>query len=130
MCYRIVLSLSQIVSISPSEAQLEPGERRLCRITFTAVGFPSFYDIDLICEVRAENSNKNQTWNQKLKREWKSNENANRSSIVKKTTNAVWILIMTQGIFGYADKKSTIIVACNKCLLKMVVRSVFFFMYL
>ena len=42
----------QIVTISPSEGLMEPGESRVCRVTFFSIGEPSFYDIDLVCEVR------------------------------------------------------------------------------
>ena len=38
--------------MSPSEGYLEPGESRVCRVTFYAVGEPTFFDIDLVCEVR------------------------------------------------------------------------------
>ena len=42
-----------MITISPSAGTMEPGESRVCRVTFFAIGQPAFYDIDLICEVGA-----------------------------------------------------------------------------
>ena len=40
-----------MVSISPSQGSLEAGEATVCKVTFTAAGVPSFYDLDLVCEI-------------------------------------------------------------------------------
>ena len=40
-----------MLSISPVRGIVAPGESGMCRITFMARGVPSFYDLDLICEV-------------------------------------------------------------------------------
>lgn len=45
---------SQYLSISPVRGYLEPGDSKLCRVTFIACGQPSFYDLDLVCEVTDE----------------------------------------------------------------------------
>lgn len=42
---------SQYMSIFPIRGQLQPGESRMCRVNFIACGQPSFYDLDLVCEV-------------------------------------------------------------------------------
>ncbi|KAK3591649.1 hypothetical protein CHS0354_040559 [Potamilus streckersoni] len=47
-------SNSQYLSISPVRGCLEPGESKMCRVTFNACGVPSFYDLDLVCEVTDE----------------------------------------------------------------------------
>ena len=41
-----------MVEIEPVSALLEPGESCMCKVSFTATGEPSFYDLDVICEVR------------------------------------------------------------------------------
>ena len=41
----------QYLSISPIRGRLAPGESRMCRVVFIACGVPSFYDLDLVCEV-------------------------------------------------------------------------------
>ncbi|XP_069108657.1 cilia- and flagella-associated protein 65-like isoform X1 [Argopecten irradians] len=45
---------SQYLSISPVRGHLEPGESKMCRIVFVACKVPSFYDLDLVCEVTDE----------------------------------------------------------------------------
>ncbi|CAH1790082.1 unnamed protein product [Owenia fusiformis] len=45
---------SQFVNIKPLNGSLQPGDSMMCRVSFTAVGVPSFYDLDLICEVTDE----------------------------------------------------------------------------
>ncbi|XP_071101269.1 cilia- and flagella-associated protein 65-like isoform X1 [Haliotis cracherodii] len=45
---------SKCLSISPVRGQLEPGGIGMCRVTFLAAGVPSFYDLDLVCEVTDE----------------------------------------------------------------------------
>ncbi|XP_072031285.1 cilia- and flagella-associated protein 65-like [Amphiura filiformis] len=45
---------SQMVEIEPVSAVLEPGESCMCKVSFTATGEPSFYDLDVICEVTDE----------------------------------------------------------------------------
>ena len=42
---------TQFVSISPSSGTLQPGEGQMCKVMFSATGLPSFYDLDLVCEV-------------------------------------------------------------------------------
>ena len=41
----------QYIMINPRTDLLKPGEARICKITFVAIGMPAFYDIDLVCEV-------------------------------------------------------------------------------
>ncbi|OWF45565.1 hypothetical protein KP79_PYT24425 [Mizuhopecten yessoensis] len=45
---------SQYLSISPVRGRLAPGESKMCRIVFVACKVPSFYDLDLVCEVTDE----------------------------------------------------------------------------
>ncbi len=45
--------LLQFVSVHPAHGTVQPTEACLCKVTFTALGVPSFFDIDLVCEVRA-----------------------------------------------------------------------------
>lgn len=42
---------SQYLSIFPVRSQLQPGESKMCRVSFIASGQSSFYDLDLVCEV-------------------------------------------------------------------------------
>ena len=42
---------TQFVTITPSQGLLAPGQSMLCKVTFTARGTPSFYDLNLCCEV-------------------------------------------------------------------------------
>ncbi|XP_052814504.1 cilia- and flagella-associated protein 65-like isoform X2 [Mya arenaria] len=42
---------SQFLSIGPVRGYLNPGESKMCRVNFIATGQPSFYDLDLVCEV-------------------------------------------------------------------------------
>ncbi|KAL4217273.1 hypothetical protein ACF0H5_023724 [Mactra antiquata] len=42
---------SQYLSIAPVKGYLNPGESKMCRVIFIACGQPSFYDLDLVCEV-------------------------------------------------------------------------------
>ncbi|KAK6315486.1 hypothetical protein J4Q44_G00150150 [Coregonus suidteri] len=44
----------QSVQISPEHGTLSPGESALCILTLQASGSPSFYQLDLICEVTLE----------------------------------------------------------------------------
>ena len=39
------------MSVSPNSGLLKPGVSQACKVTFTALGPPSFFDIDLVCEV-------------------------------------------------------------------------------
>ncbi|XP_064598008.1 LOW QUALITY PROTEIN: cilia- and flagella-associated protein 65-like [Liolophura sinensis] len=48
----------QLLSIYPVCGHLEPGESQMCRVCFTARGVPSFYDLDLICEITDESEMK------------------------------------------------------------------------
>ena len=41
----------QYLTIAPIRGNLKPGESMMCRVTFIACGVPSFYDLDLVCEV-------------------------------------------------------------------------------
>ncbi|KAH9495755.1 Cilia- and flagella-associated protein 65 [Bulinus truncatus] len=41
----------KVLNIYPVRGEIPPNEHKLCRITFTASGIPSFYDLDLICEI-------------------------------------------------------------------------------
>ncbi|WAR10588.1 CFA65-like protein [Mya arenaria] len=41
----------QFLSIGPVRGYLNPGESKMCRVNFIATGQPSFYDLDLVCEV-------------------------------------------------------------------------------
>jgi hypothetical protein len=41
----------QYLSIAPVRGYLNPGEGKMCRVIFIACGQPSFYDLDLVCEV-------------------------------------------------------------------------------
>ncbi|XP_076448439.1 cilia- and flagella-associated protein 65-like [Babylonia areolata] len=45
---------SQVLSISPIKGVVPPDGDAMCRITFLAKGLPSFYDLDIICEVMDE----------------------------------------------------------------------------
>ncbi|XP_052080289.1 cilia- and flagella-associated protein 65-like [Mytilus californianus] len=49
---------AQYLSISPVRGYLAPGESRMCRVVFVACGVPSFYDLDLVCEVTDEVENR------------------------------------------------------------------------
>lgn len=49
---------AQYLSISPVRGYLGPGESRMCRVVFMACGVPSFYDLDLVCEVTDEVENR------------------------------------------------------------------------
>ncbi len=46
----------QVIQIIPAKGTLEPMKSCLCLVSFVAVGRPSFYDMDLVCEVRNERS--------------------------------------------------------------------------
>lgn len=41
----------QLITISPHRGELLAGESCICRVTFIALGDPSFFDLDLVCEV-------------------------------------------------------------------------------
>ncbi|PIK59519.1 putative coiled-coil domain-containing protein [Apostichopus japonicus] len=43
-----------VIDIQPASAPLEPGESCMCKVCFTAIGEPTFYDIDVICEITDE----------------------------------------------------------------------------
>ena len=45
------LIILQYLTIAPIRGNLKPGESMMCRVTFIACGVPSFYDLDLVCEV-------------------------------------------------------------------------------
>lgn len=45
---------AKVLSISPVRGYVQPEDSCLCRITFSATRGPSFYDLDLICEVMDE----------------------------------------------------------------------------
>ncbi|KAK7484650.1 hypothetical protein BaRGS_00024058, partial [Batillaria attramentaria] len=45
---------TKVLSISPVHGNVPPDGSCLCRISFTSTGVPSFYDLDLICEVMDE----------------------------------------------------------------------------
>ncbi|KAL5005595.1 hypothetical protein ScPMuIL_016753 [Solemya velum] len=45
---------SKYLSISPVSGELRAGETKMCRVVFMACGVPSFYDLDLVCEVTDE----------------------------------------------------------------------------
>ncbi|XP_041477861.1 LOW QUALITY PROTEIN: cilia- and flagella-associated protein 65-like [Lytechinus variegatus] len=45
---------SQVLDIQPPQGTLHPGEGCMCKVVFTAIGEPSFYDLDVICEVADE----------------------------------------------------------------------------
>ncbi|XP_006820550.2 cilia- and flagella-associated protein 65-like [Saccoglossus kowalevskii] len=45
---------SQVVDIQPVSGVLQPLESMLCKVTFIATGEPSFYDLDLVCEITDE----------------------------------------------------------------------------
>lgn len=47
-------TVNDVLRIEPVSGRLLPGERLLTKITFCATGHPSFYDLDLICEVLDE----------------------------------------------------------------------------
>ena len=40
-----------MITISPRHGELAAGESCMCRVTFLALGDPSFFDLDLVCEV-------------------------------------------------------------------------------
>ena len=43
---------SQVIDIQPVTGTLKPGQSCMCKSTFIANGEPSFYDLDIVCEVR------------------------------------------------------------------------------
>lgn len=45
---------SMFLHILPTHGVLQPGASAMCKVTFTACGTPSFYDLDLVCEVTDE----------------------------------------------------------------------------
>ncbi|XP_077997157.1 cilia- and flagella-associated protein 65-like [Glandiceps talaboti] len=45
---------SQVVDIQPVSGVLQPLESTLCKVTFISIGEPSFYDLDVVCEVTDE----------------------------------------------------------------------------
>ncbi|XP_071792552.1 cilia- and flagella-associated protein 65-like [Asterias amurensis] len=47
-------SASQVIDIQPVTGVLQPGESCMCKGTFIANGEPSFYDLDIVCEVTDE----------------------------------------------------------------------------
>jgi cilia- and flagella-associated protein 65 len=46
------------IRIQPSRGVIGPNQSRLCKITFIAKELPSFYNIDLICEIKNDNKMK------------------------------------------------------------------------
>jgi len=46
--------VNEVLRIDPIRGYLDPGQSALTKITFCAAGQPSFYDLDLICEVTNE----------------------------------------------------------------------------
>jgi len=40
------------MKVNPSHGVILPREAMLCKVTIEAVGKPTFYDVDLVCEVR------------------------------------------------------------------------------
>ncbi|XP_076088229.1 cilia- and flagella-associated protein 65-like isoform X2 [Mytilus galloprovincialis] len=65
---------AQYLSISPVRGYLAPGESRMCRVVFVACGVPSFYDLDLVCEITDEVENRAykqrlQDWNEEKRRQ-------------------------------------------------------------
>ncbi|ESO88046.1 hypothetical protein LOTGIDRAFT_219687 [Lottia gigantea] len=49
---------TQYVSIFPLRGCLEAGESQMCRVSFIASTTPSFYDLDLVCEITDEHEMK------------------------------------------------------------------------
>ncbi|XP_050388962.1 cilia- and flagella-associated protein 65 [Patella vulgata] len=49
---------SQFLSIFPLKGYLEAGESQMCRVSFLASNTPSFYDLDLICQITDEHEMK------------------------------------------------------------------------
>lgn len=47
----ITYFIYKVLRIDPVQGELRPGECVLTKIVFCAAGEPSFYDLDLICEV-------------------------------------------------------------------------------
>ncbi|XP_071497349.1 cilia- and flagella-associated protein 65-like [Diadema antillarum] len=45
---------TQVLDIVPSQGTLHPGQGCMCKVVFTAAGEPSFYDLDVVCEVTDE----------------------------------------------------------------------------
>uniref|UniRef100_H2Y6N0 Abnormal spindle-like microcephaly-associated protein ASH domain-containing protein n=1 Tax=Ciona savignyi TaxID=51511 RepID=H2Y6N0_CIOSA len=43
--------VNDVLRIEPVQGYLQPGESAMTKVTFCAAGQPSFYDLDLICEV-------------------------------------------------------------------------------
>ncbi|XP_022101804.1 cilia- and flagella-associated protein 65-like isoform X2 [Acanthaster planci] len=44
----------QIIDIQPVTGELQPAQCCTCKVTFIAIGEPSFYDLDIVCEVTNE----------------------------------------------------------------------------
>lgn len=42
----------KFIRIQPAKGAIETGQNKMCKVTFMSVGKPSFYNIDLICEVK------------------------------------------------------------------------------
>jgi len=42
---------TQFLNIYPLRGEIRPNEYKMCRVTFQASGVPSFYDLDLVCEI-------------------------------------------------------------------------------
>ncbi|XP_038048739.1 cilia- and flagella-associated protein 65-like [Patiria miniata] len=45
---------SKVIDIQPVTGALQPSQNCTCKVTFTAIGEPSFYDLDIVCEVTDE----------------------------------------------------------------------------
>jgi hypothetical protein len=43
--------LSQVLKITPSEGQIEPGQTKVCKVAFTASDGPNVYNFNVFCEV-------------------------------------------------------------------------------
>lgn len=42
---------TQYLNIYPVRGEIGPNQDKMCRVTFVASGMPSFYDLDLVCEI-------------------------------------------------------------------------------
>jgi hypothetical protein len=40
-----------VIRVSPETGSIRPREAMLCKVVIEAVGKPTYYDVDLVCEV-------------------------------------------------------------------------------
>ena len=46
------LHVMQVIRVSPESGSIRPRESMLCKVVIEAIGKPTYYDVDVVCEVR------------------------------------------------------------------------------